>query len=97
MYAIKNPLLFYIDSLLHIYIGDYKNFERFVYMMDRGMDFKHKEVINIKDGKRLYVPENYLVDEKKHISKRKLETLISDFIKSSEIGKTKKTNDSICS
>lgn len=23
--------------------------------MDKGMDFKHKEVINIKDGKRLRV------------------------------------------
>lgn len=38
-----------------------------------------------------FMKENYLVDGKKNISRKKLETLIYDFIKSSEEGKTTQT------
>ena len=33
-----------------------------VHMQDRGLDFKHKEVVNIKDGKRLGYVQDVCAD-----------------------------------
>ena len=33
-----------------------------VYMQDKGLDFKHKEVVNIKDGKRLGYVQDVCAD-----------------------------------
>ena len=38
-----------------------------LYMQDKGLDFKHKEVINIKDGKRLGYVQDVCADMHSHI------------------------------
>ena len=85
-YRLENPDIVYLRRY-------YKDHERLRSMHEQyGFLFNMYPELRDLLNEISFMKDNYLVDEKKRISKKKLETLISDFVKSSEIGETKKTN-----
>lgn len=85
-YRLENPDITYIRTY-------YKDHERLRSLREKyGFLFNMSPELRDLLNEISFMKDNYLVDEKKRVSKRKLDALISDFIKSGEIGQTTKTN-----
>ena len=83
---LENPDITYIRNY-------YKDHERLRTLREKyGFLFNMSPELRDLLNEVSFMKDNYLIDEKKRVSKRKLETLIIDFIKSGEIGETRKTN-----
>ncbi len=85
-YRLENPDL--------LYIRKYKsNNDRMRYFREQyGFLFNMSPELRDLLNEISLMKDNYLVDKKKSINKKKLETLINDFVKSSEVGETTQTN-----
>ena len=84
-YRLENPDIIFVRRFK-------RNSERMRYLREQfGFLFNMSPELRSLLNEMALMKDNYLVDGRKTVSKKKLDTLISDFIKSSEDGKTHQT------
>lgn len=82
---LENPDILLIRKLIRSH-DEYRSFRnRYGFLFNMSPELR--ELLN----EISYMKDNYLIDEKRPISKRKLEALILDFVKSGESGRTTQT------
>ena len=85
-YRLENPDIIYIRNY-------YKNRDKLRSWREKyGFLFNMSPELRALLNEVTFMKDNYLVDGKKPVSKKKLEALLVDFIKSGEIGETTQTN-----